>query len=191
MRHTDADYQSAYDRYVEAKLKYKRNNAPQYEGNSKMGQSLILPDDIVDVVDGRDLLDTFVSENMIRIKEQADDRARKAWVENKNKEIRGEYFKQAEVAHKKLWSACGESSVGHSLRTIDVHGYSISVCEVCKYHTGTQGSSGSQSKAFRMNNEMVLATARRMIEVDREKGLLVWPTIDDYQAPLPKKKWFR
>lgn len=195
------------------------------EEKPKKSSFLIRPEDITDAADSTDLLEAVLSENLERIADRNDLRKREQWAIEERGKIYKKYELRAAKAYQSMWDTCAKSSVGHDFITVDVKGYTIETCQVCSWslweNLKPNPFTDQSSYAFReyerekerkekpygmskqMNTALVDAMKKRMIEVDEEAGILVWPTADDYDptttSMLPTltaegnnkvKKWF-
>jgi len=198
------------------------------EEPKKKSIALVRPEDITDAVDSTDLLDTLLTFNLEKIVDKNDQRVREKWASQERDKIRAEYEVRARKAYEKMWDTCYSSKVGHSWLNLDSAGYTLSSCQVCSYTyaaapdatpnpftKGTYDHNNFEEKRKRknaqgdiareMNAALITAMKDRMIEVDEEAGILIWPTADDYtgeelvEIPSPDvvsreanrvKRWF-
>lgn len=157
--------------------------------------ALVRPGDI-DAVDSRDLLTTLVSQNIAAVEDKNELRERKAWVEEQRTAINKIYEDKAKTAYEKIWSTCQHSKVGHDFHTRDVGGRNVRVCNVCSYHASAGGASYevslNEKYAKEMNTDLIKMMIDRMIELDVEAGILVFPEEDDMPTNKlsRKNKWF-
>lgn len=175
----------------------KEVEAPKLQEVVKRSTALVRPGDITDAVDSRDLLDTILSQNLERIGSKVDKRIVDTWVVTESKRRKDVYEAKAKAAYEKMWSVCGNSSVGHNLLRHEVRGYNVKQCQDCKWtrHNGTnyhgEPDTGEERTAAQMNADMINAMVDQMIALDIEAGLFSWPTVEDYpniRKPRTKKK---
>lgn len=180
-----------------------KRKAPSKRKESPVGNSLVRPDDIVDAVDGQDLLDTLLAKNIQRVSDVNHKREIVAWISDERKKIKDNYVDKARKAYQKIWNTCGSSSVGHNYRLIDQGGYNVKQCDICSHCTTAtaikpndyngQSYRMEKRRSESMNDALIGAMADKMIELDLEVGILSWPTEDDYvtaHLPTPKKRGF-
>lgn len=157
--------------------------------------ALVRPGDI-DAIDSRELLTTLVSQNIAVVEDKNEIRERKAWVQEQRKAINKSYGDKAKAAYEKVWKTCKDSKVGHDFHTHDVRGRNVKVCNVCSYHASIGGNSHemvlNEKYAKEMNTDLIKLMVDRMIELDAEAGILVFPTEDDMPVNnlSRKNKWF-
>lgn len=179
-----------------------REEAVSIGGSERMSTALVRPGDIQDAVDANDLLSTLLENNLEIIESKKIARLRKDWVSEQRKKIKKGYFDKAEAAYQKMWNACSNSKLGHNYRNDDVSGRTIKVCDSCSFHfakIGNFGEDRDSRQAESMNNDLIQILANRLIELDEEAGILVWPTeenapkkyLDESPKAPGKKKRFR
>jgi hypothetical protein len=156
----------------------------------------------------------MVLANVTRISDEQYERERKLWVENQRTLMVEGYFARAKEAYRKIWDSCAGSSAGHNPQRVDLRGNSVNICTLCGYNypstaasrsSGTSASArlGQQRECDKANTLVIESLRDRMIELDKEAGILTFPTVDDFKAPRPseritvvngkpktKKKWF-
>lgn len=159
--------------------------------------ALVRPGDI-DAVDSRDLLTTLIDQNVAAVENKNEVRERKAWVTEQRENIYKAYKEKAKAAYEKVWSTCKNSKVGHDFHTRDVQGRNVKVCNVCSYHTSMDPRSGYDEGpllakyAKEMNDDLIQIMVKRMISLDVDAGLLIFPTEDEMPPNRlsRKSKWF-
>jgi hypothetical protein len=161
---------------------------------SMKSTALVRPGDI-EAVDSQDLLSQILNANLDVIHDENEIRERKAWVEDQKKAIRKNYYNKAKATYDKLWSACASSKVGHDFIQIEIRGTNVKECKVCTYHDSaykrdpSYNNGGStyvtgKKAAESVNDDMIQMLSDRMISLDLDAGILVWPT--EEEAPLQK-----
>lgn len=189
-RRTSGRIRKATGYYRSLSDERKRNDGKEHEtigGTKSMSTDLVRPGDISDAVDAQDLIDQFLAQNLDVIGDKRETRLRMDWVDRESRRIREEYEKRAREAYEKMWKECGKTNLGHSFARIDVQGYSVDQCTICTFVKGK--AKVTQNKytyspetddtpvriAKDMNNDLIDAMARRMIELDEKAAILVWP----------------
>lgn len=155
---------------------------------------LVKPGEIT-AADSEDLAQALLVVNLERIDRRTDIRGRKKWADEQCELIRQRYESKAESVYGKMWRRCGRSSAGHEYRNHDSGGQTVLVCVTCG-HTSCSPRKGDQDYTYKyaaeqadtMNKSLIRTMRDRMIELDKEVGILVWPTPQDYPQPVEKKQ---
>lgn len=152
-----------------------------------MKTDLVRPGDISDAVDAQDLLDQFLAKNLNVIGDKREQRLRSDWIDEEARRIRKQYADRARTAYEKMWKECAKTKLGHSFNRIDVKGYSLDQCSICSHTQGEAAKiKNSYSSGFttddspvrlaeEMNSALISTMSNRMIELDENAGILVWP----------------
>jgi hypothetical protein len=156
--------------------------------------SLVDPSQIT-AADADDLAAALLVVNGEKISTRNEKRFHEAWASEQRAAIRERYKLKAEAVYKKLWSQCDASKAGHDRHNHDVGGQTVTVCKSCG-HTSFRGASNSATHAERkrlaqsMNDSLIAALQKQMIELDEEAGKIVWPQADDYKTPWQRRRGF-
>lgn len=196
-RRLDSETRQRYQQSIRRARAEIKENVMTETIAEPVGNALALPGDI-EAVDGRDLLDQLVQRNLSAVNDRIHSRECKKWVADERGKIRDKYRGQALEAYNKIWNTCGESSVGHNFRMLEVRGYNINQCQDCKFcgpYNKRPTSLGSESYSYRnqieisksMNVDMANALAEEMIKLDKEASILRMPDEDDFELSRKSK----
>lgn len=160
------------------------------------GTALVRPSDI-DAIDSKDLLSSLVSQSIAAVENKNEARERIAWELDEKKKIRKTYRDRAEAAYRQIWTTCKNSNVGHDWRRVDVNGSNIEMCGICSFHMTRESSDMTSNARLKeryakdMNDTLIDQMTDRMLELDLEAGILIYPTKTEMPShKLSKKKSF-
>jgi hypothetical protein len=161
--------------------------------------SLVRPGDITEAADAHDLLEQLRVVNFEKVGDSLDARTRGEMRKEKEREIRSNYNAKAQAYYDGLWMRCGESKVSHNCINMDIGDKTIHVCDTCSLAKGLNSKKAGYTystadEAREYNEELVRTLAKRLMSLDEEAGVLVWPQDDDFiglERKFGQKSWFR